>query len=285
MKNMKMEIYKNRYLRNIVRITMGEKYLKRFYKKHKSSLSTIYTISFDVDFKNDVFALPWLIDKLNEYKLPSVFAVVGRYVEKYPHEHFTIIDYRNTIKHEIINHTYSHPWNDETNPDKRWDKLSIFEKEKEIIDCQEICKIFLGKEPVGFRIPHFGAQYTEDVYDILYKLKFKYDSSRIATHINNPNPHVIKNIWEFPMSSCPLHPFDLFDTWHSLNRGPKHHHMPGQFYNMFEMLVKMAEENGAYVNFYIDPQDVYKNDDFIKMLKYLSERRDRVKTYSEIING
>jgi len=277
-----VKIYKNRYLRNAVRIIRGENYLKSFYKKHKQESSTIYTLSFDVDFKNDVKALPWLIEKLNEYKLPAVFAVVGKYVEEFPDEHLMIVGCEQIVNHEVINHTYTHPWN-ESDTERHWDKLSAIEKEKEIIDCQDVCEAFLGRKPIGFRIPHFGAQFTEDIYEILARLNFKYDSSKISTQANNPNPYLVNNIWEFPMSSCPLHPFDLFDTWHSLNRGPQHHNKPGQFYEMFEKLVKMAESNGAYVNFYLDPQDVYKNEDFIRMLEYLSERRDRVKTYSELI--
>jgi peptidoglycan/xylan/chitin deacetylase (PgdA/CDA1 family) len=262
---------------------MGQRYLKRFYNAHKTSSVTHYTLSFDVDFKNDVEALPWLVNQLNKYKLPAVFAVVGKYVEEFPDQHLAIVSCEQINYHEVINHTYSHPWNDETNPRTRWDKLSIFEKEKEIKDCQEICKKFLGREPIGFRIPHFGAQFSEDIYPILQNLKFKYDSSRIATHINNPNPYpAYGGIWEFPMSSCLLHPFDLFDTWHSLNRGPGHHKEPGQFYKMFLDLVNMAEKNGVYVNFYIDPQDVYKNEDFIKVLEYLSLKKDRVVTYEQI---
>jgi len=282
--HLKMEYYKHRYVRNAIRILMGQKYLKKFYSAHKTSSNTIYTLSFDVDFKNDVKALPWLVAQLNKYNLPGVFAVLGKYIEEFPEEHLEIVNCEQINPHEIINHTYSHPWNDETSPTRYWDKLSTFEKEKEIKDCQEICKNYLGCEPIGFRVPHFGAQFSKDIYPILSHLKFKYDSSTIATHVNNPNPFpVYGGLWEFPMSSCPLHPFDLFDTWHSLNRGPGHHKQPGEFYKMFLDLAEMAEKNGVYINFYLDPQDIYKNEDFIKLLEFLSKDKSRVATYSQIL--
>jgi hypothetical protein len=152
--------------------------------------------------------------------------------------------------------------------------------------CHKACLDKLGYTPIGFRIPHFGAQFTPSIYSILKKIGYVYDSSKISLHAGNPNPYcleVTSGITEFPMSSCPLHPFDLFDTWHSLNRGPKHHNNPGEFYGMFLELVKMAEKNGAYVNFYIDPQDVQDNADFIKMLKYLQTNKEMVKTYRELL--
>lgn len=282
-----IEKIKNKLLGRVVSGMFPLYYLESFYKKNTgenwNGKRSCFSLSFDCDYTKDVESLPLLLDTLLPYSFKASFACIGKFIEKYPEEH------RRIIKegHEIINHTYSHPDNEELNPTQKFNKLTAEQKKIEIEKCHNACKNVLEYEPVGFRTPHFGNLYTENVYTILKNLKYKYSSSTSAVKTFSFGLPFVKNeIMEFPLSNCPKHPFAVFDTWHSLGRGRGKHAKSGEFFKLFKELVDIGTKTNSYINLYFDPQDIVKNRDFKLILDYIEENKKDiwVATYKDIFN-
>ncbi|MDY6863108.1 MAG: polysaccharide deacetylase family protein [Thermodesulfobacteriota bacterium] len=238
-----------------------------------------FLLSFDCDFPEDVFVLPEIVDILAKNKIKGSFACVGRWVNDYPDEHRVLID--NGF--EIINHTYSHPElinskkfksvRDDLNP-RKWEELSLNEKEKEIILCNEVVLKKLGHKINGFRAPHFGLIKMENIYPILEKEKFIYSSS--TTSINSSSlgfPFHIGKTLEIPLTNCIKHPFSVFDTWHSFYaRGGWHRN---NFLNIFEELLKRCHSKCLLINVYLDPKDI-RHFDLTKMVEIISAHKENI---------
>lgn len=241
---------------------------------------TCLNLSFDVDYREDVLALPKLIELLAVYNFKTSFAIVGKWVEEFPDEHKLIVD----AGHEIVNHSYSHPNNRQLNPHKFFNKLSIEEQKEEIIKCDEVIKKVLKINPTGFRTPHFGNLHTDSVYGILEKLNYTFSSS--ITSPKSPTFGVPfeerSGLWEIPVSTCPMHPTSTLDTWHALRKPGaflKHgawHKKEGELFRMFKNLIQVSIKYGSYINLYFDPQDVVHKGDSWKMLDYLSMLSEQI---------
>ena len=277
----------SRLVANAVTLLAPVTFTKMFYGNNKgkrwNGKKSCFTLSFDVDMTKDVKALHPLLDLLSSYSFRTCFACVGAWIEKYPEEHIRILE----NGHEIVNHTYSHPNNEELNP-KRFNELTIKEQKDEIEKCHEICKRVLDYAPSGFRTPHFGVLHTETVYPILNEFGYKYSSSMMA--IKTPSfgsPYLKDGILELPLSLCPKHPFGVFDTWHSLERGCGTHKKEGEFHNLFKELVEIGVKTNSYINIYFDPQDVIRLKEFGRMLDYVEERKKDiwVTKYEDILKS
>jgi len=257
-----------------------------FYKKNTietnwNGKKVCLCLSFDCDHTKDILSLRPLLDILSAYSFKASFACVGKFIEKYPKEHRRIIE----NGHEIVNHSYTHPNNEELNPAQKFDELTGSQKIMEIEKCHMACKNILGYAPVGFRTPHFGNLHTEDVYGVLREVGYKYSSSMSAIKTSSCGFPFVKNgIVEFPLSNCPKHSFAVFDTWHSLERGNKKHIRKEEFYRLFKSLVESGVNNNAYVNVYFDPQDVVDLKDFKLILEYIEGKKDDiwVATYKDV---
>jgi len=242
------------------------------------------TLSFDCDYEEDIKALPQLLDMLDSHKIPVSFACIGRWIEAYPEIHNSILD----KGHEIINHTYSHPDNEQLDPDRRFNELSRNERKEQIEGCHRVCRELLNYEPVGFRAPHFDRLFSEEDYLVLSGLNYLYSSSTsgVATPENGQPFFTREGILEFPLSPCPKHPFAIFDSWHTTSpRTPGSIHRDGDdFLRWFKRLVDLAIATRSYINVYWDPQDIIKVKSFEQVLKYLADRRDRIwlATYREM---
>jgi hypothetical protein len=249
----------------------------------------ILTLSFDCDYPKDVEAIPAVVRLLKRYGLKASFACVGHWIEEYPDEHRMILDHG----HEIINHTYSHPDNEILNPGRKFRHISRTEKMEEIGRCHDVCQRVLGYEPKGLRVPHFKNLFTPDIYGILAELGYRFSSSTWLTNTKSFGmPFVVEGtgIVEFPLSVCPLHPFSVFDTWHSMNTPRLSHRImhrgPDSYCALFETLLEMAEATGSYLNVYLDPWDVPN----IKGLPRILERVSgagafAVNTYEGMLSG
>lgn len=246
------------------------------------------TISFDCDYPKDVEAMPELLSILNKYQFKTSFACVGHWIEKYPNEHKAILD----AGHEIVNHTYSHPDNEILNPGRKFKTILRQEKKEEIERCHAICKKILSYEPIGCRIPHFKNLFTDEIYGILKDLGYKYSSSTLLTNTESYGLpfKTSEGIYEFPLSTCPKHPFTVFDTWHSF-KSPRWYYKIGhrtgkEYVNLFKFLVDIGIETNSYINIYIDPYDVVKMKKFRQVLDYINDRDNKllVANYRDIIN-
>ena len=209
-------------------------------------------ISFDVDFRADVVALDSLLDHLAAHSLQASFALVGSWVEEYPDEHRALV----RAGHEVLNHTLTHPDNEEIDPDRHFHLLSPDELAGQIRGGHETIRDVLEVSPQGFRAPHFGHQHTEAVYPVLKTLGYTYSSSTLASR--SPSwgwPHPAgRGLWELPVTVCPRHPFSSFDTWHLIRKTPSRH-KPGDLLRHLEGLITEALAESLPLVFYFDPRD------------------------------
>jgi peptidoglycan-N-acetylglucosamine deacetylase len=243
------------------------------------------TLSFDCDYPEDVAALPAVLAQLERHRLKASFAVVGHWIRQYPREHLAVVEHG----HEIMNHTWSHPDNELINPGRKFRYISREEKTEEVAKCHDVCKEVLGVEPIGLRIPHFKHLFSDDIYEILRSVGYRYSSSTWLTNTTTRGLpfKAAHDIVEFPLTTCPKHPFTVFDTWHSLNAPRLSHRImhrgPESYRRLFESLVQMARESGSYLNVYLDPLDVQKIPGFESMLELLASSDLEVVTYAEYL--
>ena len=252
----------------------------------KSAISERFvTVSFDCDLIEDIKSYKWLVAMLKEYNLKASFACIGSYVEKFPDEHYLLVE----MGHEIVNHTYSHPHHEFLNPSKRFNKLSNDELRTEIEKAHIVIEKTLGVSPIGFRSPHFGGLHTSRVYPILEELGYKYSSSTIASRTPYlGKPFYVNKILEIPLTPSPKYPFTCLETW-GLYRAPVKYYMSDEeFMNLFKQLLTWADKFSAPLNFYFDPID-FKNSPKLAhhifgLIASLKEERDvMIGTYKEVV--
>lgn len=236
------------------------------------------TLSFDCDYEADVAAFPAVLNFLKTFQLKAGFACVGNWIERFPAAHLQLLEQG----HEIINHTYSHPDNEILNPGRKFKTLPRAEKREEIERCHVICQKYLNYAPIGCRIPHFRNLFTPEIYDLLKDLNYRYSSSTWLT--GTPSYGLpfktTTGIWEFPLTTCPKHPFTVFDTWHSFN-SPHWayrlgHRTTAHYRQLFKQLIDWGIEFGAYINIYLDPLDVPKIENFYTIGEYIAQRTDQI---------
>jgi len=226
----------------------------------------LFSLSFDCDFRADNEALPQLIEVLSSYEVKCDFAAIGKWVEEYPRAYSKVLD----SGHDLINHTYTHPNNEELSPGRYFKDLSTQEKREEIVKCHEAVRKELGYEMKGYRTPHFGVQWTHDVYGILEGIGYKFSSSVIASKAEKFVPYWVGQIIEFPVSICPKHPFSTFDSYHVVRAGK---HTAEEFLGIFRLMMEKCKKESLFVNLYFDPQDVASLREFGHMLEALHESK------------
>jgi peptidoglycan/xylan/chitin deacetylase (PgdA/CDA1 family) len=240
------------------------------------------TLSFDIDLPEDVEALPWLLDTLAPYPFRASFACIGRWVEKEPDRHRRIVE----EGHEVVNHTYSHPWSEVFDP-RPFLTLTQTEQEDEIRRGHDAIARELGVEPVGFRAPHLDI--SPAVYRVLADLGYQYSSSALARR-SGVSPHRSHDgVWEFPLSQCPRHPSSVFDTYHAFRSRSWVFRMQTAdeeaFLASFSHLLRLGVASGTYTNVYFDPMDVRQFHDFPRLLAVLADaQRDvRIEPYRALV--
>lgn len=233
-----------------------------------------FFISFDLDYSKDIQSVPVLLARLKARKIKATFACVGKFIEMYPREHVAIVE----GGHEILNHTYSHPDNDEINPHQTYRQLTEEEQFEEIWKMQEVSAKVLNYRPIGFRLPHFGNVVMVDMvnlYDNLKRLGMCYDTSLLKFNVPRDKDDIfeteVRGITEFSISTCPFHPFAACDSWH-VYRANRHVYRWIHKYKTFEItfrkLVDECYRHQEMINVYLDPMDIIVDGGLEKVLDY-----------------
>jgi len=278
----------NRFLLALATVLFPGPYLTRLYANtadrpiNWGARKSAVTLSFDVDLPEDVEALPWLLDVLSPYPFRVSFACIGRWVEQEPDVHRRIAE----EGHEIINHTYSHPWSEIFNP-RPFLSLTVAEQREEIHGGHEVIIRTLGYEPTGFRAPHLDL--SSAVYPILAEMGYLYCSSAQVRRSGVLPFRTAEGLWEFPLAQCPRHPSSVFDTYHAFRSRNWLFRIrredEDRFFDSFVRLMELGVEHGAHVNLYFDPMDVRRFHHFPRFLDYLLVQQGQVKvaTYQELV--
>jgi peptidoglycan-N-acetylglucosamine deacetylase len=245
-------------------------------------------ISFDCDFPRDIAVLPALVPLLQKYEIPASFACIGQWVRQFPSEHKLIVD----AGFEIINHTETHP--NLYHPDydyarvdglnkEKFNRISAQERREEIERGHATIVEVLGVEPVGFRTPHFGALHVDDIYALLVEMGYCFSSSVLAAERGGAPYRTPEGVWEVPVSPCPLHPFGVFDSWHSLSKQGARHACEGALAGLFATLVDAAVASDGLINVYFDPKDALESGELERMLQVVSASACAAVDYGELI--
>ena len=279
-------------LRRIIGICCPYSFTEEYYsmnRKHKnvwSPFKSAFTLSFDCDHETDYQAMPMLIEKFEQYEIKAAFACIGKWIEKYPDIHKTLI----SKGHEIVNHTYTHPSNSHFHPNERFNQISYAQRKDEIVRADETIQKLLCYQPIGFRTPHFGDSHTEDVYDILADIGYSYSTSKIA--IQTPKfgfPYLVNDtIWEFPLSIDPKKIHTCFDTYNEFKKSSGKHSSKKEklFFDRLKGIVQLGIQTNSYINIYFDPSDSILLADFENFLSFLKTLKKYlwIATYREILN-
>jgi len=145
----------------------------------------------------------------------------------------------------------------------------------------------LNYEPLGFRIPHFGRAYTEDIYDILKELNYTYSSSTID--VNTPSefgaPYKERKtgIIEIPLGCSSKFPFCIFDSWSSRS-GPNPSFLNDErFVKEFYRIIDILNQTKSLIIHYFDPFDIIQNNKLEKMCLYLKSQNIQTLTCRELL--
>jgi hypothetical protein len=245
-------------------------------------------ISFDCDFPRDIAALPELVPLLQRYNIPASFACIGQWVRQFPAEHKLLVD----AGFEIINHTETHPnlyhpdydyARDDGLSREKFNQVSPERRRSEIERGHETIVEVLGVEPVGFRTPHFGALHVNDIYAPLAAMGYSFSSSVLAAERGGAPYSTPEGVWEIPVSPCPLHPFGVFDSWHSLSKQGASHACQGELAVLFARLLDVVTENGGLANVYFDPKDVFESGELERILQIVDDCAIEVVDYDGLM--
>jgi peptidoglycan/xylan/chitin deacetylase (PgdA/CDA1 family) len=197
-----------------------------------------------------VAALPELAGALHALRIPASFACIGAWLERWPEEHRALLD----LGFEMLDHTERHPWHDELGEGGRFDALSDEAMTEEIVLCARRISD-LGGTAVGFRVPHFGRQWTKRIYPLLRDEGFRYSSSTIAGAVASGGaPFEHNGILEIPLLNCPAHPSALLDSWHCTTAPDAAHRDADSLLAVHREALALLEHHGAFGAVYWDPR-------------------------------
>lgn len=110
-------------------------------------------------------AVPRFLDLLDAHRIRATFFMIGRDSKPSPHRH--LVREIAARRHEIGNHSYTHPYN--------FRKLSRREKVAEIEQGEAAISDIVGVRPVGFRTP--SCDVDAETLALLAERGYLYDSS------------------------------------------------------------------------------------------------------------
>lgn len=242
--------------RHLVHRSFPRSFFTLFHRLKASHLALdapTYVLSFDLDHRVDLEAVPRVLATLRRYAILASFACIGRWIEEYPDVHRAIV----ADGHEIVNHSYTHPDHPELHPIRSFRDLSSVERRGEIERCHAVCTRVLRYEPVGFRIPHFGRAFTSDTYEVLHGLGYRYSSSTVDVYQPEYGvPSRRGGVMEIPLGCSSRFPFYTFDSWNARRAPHPLFANDSVFLEEFGRTMTAFAAHRSFLSHYFDPADV-----------------------------
>lgn len=224
-----------------------------------------FILSFDCDTERDFSVIQELHKKLSDSGIMPVYAVPGQLLEKGR----TIFEEIASTGAEFINHGYKMhaTYNEQSckyDSFYFYDTLTQNQIRDDIRHGQESIIKIIGKNPQGFRVPHFGTfqrpRQIRFLHRFLYESGYLFSTSGTPYYglRNGPVKKIFNNFYEIPLSGCYDFPFTVLDSWNF-------RYAPGRVVNEheYEIQFKKMVEYFSYnsipciLNYYVDPSQVF----------------------------
>jgi len=259
----------------------------------KQGLGGLFAIiSFDCDTAKDAEALNVIQPFLFNHGLASVLAVPGElllqdssiYKKLASKSNIEFINhgYKNhttlTVEGEYISHYF-------------YDMLSKSEVIDDIRKGHDAVSRITDKQPIGFRVPHFGsfqkAKQLDFLHSTLKEMNYEYSTSTLPSYgfINGPMNKRRFGLYEIPVSGCFDWPLKILDSWSFLYE-KKRFVGPNDYIMQLKKMVDYFKGRNYYgvLNYYVDPSQVVCFKGFYECLEYMKNNNVTFVTYQQLLS-
>lgn len=239
---------------------------------------THFILSFDCDTEQDIAVVERLNLRLRELGICPVFVVPGELLL-----HGRDV-YRNIAATggEFLNHGYKihtvfNPTIGSYKSTYFYDSRDLAAVRRDIERGHESYVEVLGKEPLGFRTPHFGTFQKREEIDFIHRtlsrLGYQFSSSTVplAAFKGGPLVRGTQGVVEIPLTGCFHYPHLLLDSW-AFRNAPDRRFPEGQYLEEVEALIDFFDggTKPGLINLYVDPGPVAEWDIFFQAMKRLA---------------
>lgn len=165
------------------------------------------------------------------------------------------------------------------------------EVEDDIREGHRIVTAVTGREPRGFRAPHFGyfqqPEQRELVYRMAHSLGYRYCSDTLPSQGLARGPVFdVGPIAEFPLSGSIEDPTTILDSWNLLEDFVDFRLSPRYFELMDRTLALFATKGWpVLLNYYVDPAHVASTPHFLAAIDAALGRGARFLSFEDVLAG
>jgi hypothetical protein len=153
----------------------------------------------------------------------------------------------------------------------------------------EIVTKITGREPMGFRAPHFGLFQSKEQlalqYDTLRSLDYKYSTSTLPQFAFQHGPIFdVGGLYEIPLSGSYKSFFNILDSWNNII-SPQNPVLKENYADLFIQTVDaLCKMNlSGLLNYYVDPAHVCHNDYFYRAILHAQDCGVETLHYNDVI--
>ncbi|NTV23208.1 MAG: polysaccharide deacetylase family protein [Nanoarchaeota archaeon] len=256
-------------MQNAARLTLSKVGISGYTKIQKNIWGSEFAaaLSFDIDYQEDELALPQIVREMKEELVTGSFACIGKHVEERKNKYLCLAG------HEIINHSYSHPFHKIINR-REWYSLDEDQTYQEIAKAHNILQKELGYSCVGFRTPHFDQFNEKNTFTALRRLHYRYDSSGYDP--------LYCPYGSLPFEKDRLVEVPCYRKLSSYYCIRKKRMSPDAWLNDIAAALDKERKYHGFACFYFDPQDFSGKPGLLKQIIHLiKERSGRFITYRQ----
>lgn len=257
----------------------------------KAGITGLYFIlSYDCDTDEDVSASLKLYEWLSKRDIPATFAVPGSQLE-HGRKEYKQLDRAGA---HFINHggaAHTRRTNSGYESTTFYSQMASAAVVQDIQQGHKIFSSVFGRQPNGFRAPHFGHFQKPDqlaiIYDTLNQLgSYQFSSTTTPRMAAKRGPVFMEDrIWELPVLGSYNWPLRIFDSWgHRQNRQTRiaKDSYAAELRRTVDKLLRMGLP--AVLNYYADPSHISENKAYFEALEYAKNRGVTFSDYYSVIS-
>ena len=240
--------------------------------KKAGATEPLFILSMDCDTTEDIHVVPEVHERLMSVGVQPVYAVPGELLEEGAHVYGDLArDGVSFLNHGHRRHTSYDPSTRTYESFFFYDQQPFDVVRKDIRDGHAAVTRITGKEPTGFRTPHFGSFQKKSALSSLHRdldgLGYRYSTSTMPFRAVQSGPVIEGPIAEVPVTGCYDSPLTILDSW-SFRFEPRSDRSPLLYEEQARKLAHFLQGGAnVIINLYVDPSQVYDWEGFFDVMR------------------